>query len=134
MEGLKFEYKGKFYEVPHFPDEEDAYWMLSEGRCPKHGWCSKACYNSLGIYGGCVYGQYNAEARKAFYNQCFRAEKSEEAEEKPCEECANPYKVLSATSLLVLERQVNEYLQRGWVLQGGVVKDGDIYMQAMIKK
>lgn len=89
MEGLKFEYKGKFYDVPRFPREEEAYWMLSEGRCPKHGWCKKACYNSLGIYGGCVYGQYNAEARKAFYNQCFRAEKAEETEEKPCEECAN---------------------------------------------
>ena len=86
MEGLKFEYKGKFYEVPHFPDKEDAYWMNTEGRCPKHGWCKKACYNSFGTFGGCVYGQLNAEARKAFYNQCFRVEESEAAEEKSCGE------------------------------------------------
>lgn len=90
MEGLKFEYKGELYDVPRFPGEEGAYWMLSEGRCQYRSRCKKACYNSFGgIYGGCVYGQLNAEARKAFYNQCFRAEKSEETEEKSCEECAN---------------------------------------------
>ena len=134
MEGLKFEYKGKFYDVPHFLREEEAYWMFSEGPCPKYGRCKKACYNSFGIYGGCVYGKHNAEARKAFYNQYFHAEKSEEVEEKPCEERVNCYKVLSSTILLNLEKQVNEYLQRGWVLQGGVAKNEDFYLQALVKK
>ena len=122
MEGLKFEHEGTTYNVPCMPNK---YWreaLLYYGDCPAR---LVACQDSMCYC--CIYHRGNQKARKAFYYECF-------PEEKPCEECANCYKVLSSAALLILEKQVNEHLQRGWVLQGGVVKDGDIYMQAMVKK
>lgn len=106
-------------------------WMTGPCCCELYGVCDKLCYPCSKC---CLYAYGNHKARKAFYYQCFPAEKTEEAEEKPCEECANCYTIVSSTSCLILEKLVNDYLQRGWVLQGGIVKDGVIYMQAMVKK
>ena len=132
MGGLKFEYKGKFYEVPHFPDKEDAYWMLSKGSCPKHGWCKKACYNRFGIFGGCVYGQYNAEARKAFYNQCFPERRPQEPkmdwdEVSFCETCANHEPETVSIEAPELIDKIWELKKPSWARWAAVDKSGLAY-------
>ena len=44
------------------------------------------------------------------------------------------YKVLKAEKIIFLEQKVNEYLEKGWVLQGGISCDDDNYLQAMVLK
>ena len=51
----------------------------------------------------------------------------------------NRYMVLAKDNLLDLEEQVNDWLDRGWQLQGGIgvsnKKSGEVkYLQAMFKE
>jgi hypothetical protein len=44
------------------------------------------------------------------------------------------YIVVTENSILKLETEINSYIKRGWIPQGGVaILDNNFYVQAMIK-